>query len=237
MVTARRKSSDRPAPRVSALLGLQKVELFKGLDSASLREIAQQCTWTRYKANVTVIRREEADRAVHFVISGLVRLAAPSARGRTLTLRDVPAGDVFGEHSAIDGRGQFADVLAVRESLVASMSAEAFRGLLASHPTVRERLLRRLAGSVRELGQRLLELGARRVGDRVLGELSRMAYASGILDNSARVERAPHHREIADRVGTGRSEVTRELSRLARQGLIERQRRARVLAGRGGLQP
>src|ERR1043166_8700093 len=91
MVTARRKSSDRPAPRVSALLGLQKVELFKGLDSASLREIAQQCTWTRYKANVTVIRREEADRAVHFVISGLVRLAAPSARGRTLTLRDVPA--------------------------------------------------------------------------------------------------------------------------------------------------
>jgi len=229
MVTARRKSSDRPAPRVSALLGLQKVELFKGLDSASLREIAQQCTWTRYKANVTVIRREEADRAVHFVISGLVRLAAPSARGRTLTLRDVPAGDVFGEHSAIDGRGQFADVLAVRESLVASMSAEAFRGLLASHPTVRERLLRRLAGSVRELGQRLLELGARRVGDRVLGELVRMAYAAGIVDNSARIERAPHHREIADRVGTGRSEVTRELSRLARQGLIERQGRALLL--------
>lgn len=229
MLTARRKGRDRPAARVSALLGLQKVELFRGLDSASLREIAQQCTWARYKANVTVIRREDADRAVHFVISGLVRLAAPSARGRTLTLRDVPAGEVFGEHSAIDGRGHFADVLAVRESLVASMSAEAFRGLLANHPTVRERLLRRLAGSVRELGQRLLELGARRVGDRVLGELVRMAYAAGVVDNTARIERAPHHREIADRVGTGRSEVTRELSRLARQGLIERQGRALLL--------
>ena len=231
MVTAqaRRKATDKPAARVSALLGLQKVELFKGLDTASLREIAQQCTWTRYKASATVIRRDDSDRAVHFVISGLVRLAAPAARGRTLTLRDVAAGDMFGEHSAIDGRGHFADVLAVRESLVASMSAEAFRGLLASHPTVRERLLRRLAGSVRELGQRLLELGARRVGDRVLGELVRMAYAAGIAANSARIERAPHHREIADRVGTGRSEVTRELSRLARQGLIERQGRALVL--------
>jgi hypothetical protein len=36
-------------PRMSALLGLQKVELFKGLDSYSLREIAAQCKWTRCK--------------------------------------------------------------------------------------------------------------------------------------------------------------------------------------------
>src|SRR5437763_4759208 len=232
MVTARarRKSSDKPAARVSALLGLQKVELFKGLDTASLREIAQQCTWTRCRRNAVVIRREGTDRDVYFVISGVVRLAAPAARGRTLILRDVPAGDVFGEHSAIDGRSHFADVLAVRESLLASMPPEAFRAILANHPTVRERLLRRLTGSVRELAARLLELGARRVQDRVLGELLRMARAAGTADNGARIERAPSHREIADRVGTGRSEVTREFSRLARQGLIERQgRRALVL--------
>src|SRR5205823_2554262 len=163
MVTARarRKAGDKPAARVSALLGLQKVELFKGLDTASLREIAQQCTWTRCKRNAVVIRREGIDRDVYFVISGVVRLAAPAARGRTLILRDVPAGDVFGEHSAIDGRSHFADVLAVRESLLASMPPEAFRAILANHPTVRERLLRRLTGSVRELAARLLELGAR----------------------------------------------------------------------------
>ena len=231
MVTARarRKAGDKPAARVSALLGLQKVELFKGLDTASLREIAQQCTWTRCKRNAVVIRREGTDRDVYFVISGVVRLAAPAARGRTLILRDVPAGDVFGEHSAIDGRSHFADVLAVRESLLASMPPEAFRAILANHPTVRERLLRRLTGSVRELAARLLELGARRVQDRVLGELLRMARAAGTADNAARIERAPSHREIADRVGTGRSEVTRELSRLARQGLVERQGRALVL--------
>src|SRR5207237_1464001 len=180
MVTARarRKAGDKPAARVSALLGLEKVELFKGLDTASLREIAQQCTWTRCKRNAVIIRREGTDRDVYFVSSGVVRLAAPAARGRTLILRDVPAGDVFGEHSAIDGRSHFADVLAVRESLLASMPPEAFRAILANHPTVRERLLRRLTGSVRELAARLLELGARRVQDRVLGELLRMARAA-----------------------------------------------------------
>src|ERR671922_21339 len=103
MVTtrARRKASDRPAARVSALLGLQKVELFKGLDTASLREIAQQCTWTRCKRNAVVIRRDGTDRDVYFVISGMVRMAAPGNRGRSLILRDVPAGEVFGELSAI----------------------------------------------------------------------------------------------------------------------------------------
>src|SRR6266850_159789 len=162
MATARsrRKPRDKPAPRMSALLGLQKVELFKGLDSASLREIALQCKWTRCKPNEYVIRRDGTDRDVYFVIAGLVRVAAPAGRGRNLIFLDVAAGDLFGEHSAIDGRSRFADVLAVRETLLASMPSEAFRAILANHPSVRERLLRRLSGSVRELTARLLELGA-----------------------------------------------------------------------------
>jgi len=225
----RRKPGDKPLPRMSALLGLQKAELFRGLDSASLREIAQQCKWARCRKNEVVIRRDGTDRDVYFVISGLVRVTAAATRGRHITLRDVAAGDMFGEHSAIDGRRRFADVVAVRESLLASMPSEAFRALLANHPAVRERLLRRLTGSVRELADRLLELGARSVQARVWRELVRLARASGGNGNSARIERAPTHHEIASRLGTSREEVTREFSRLARQGLLERQGRALLL--------
>src|SRR6185503_12266215 len=116
-----------------------------------------------------------------------------------------------------------------RESLLASMSPEAFRALVASHATVRERLLRRLAGSVRELTARLLDFGARRVQARVWAELLRVARAAGVEGNAARIERAPTHKEMASRVGTSREEVTRELSRLARQGLLERSGRVLVL--------
>jgi adenylate cyclase len=225
----RRKPGEKPPPRVSALLGLQKVELFKGLDSARLREIAQQCKWTRCKKNEVVIRRDGTDRDVYFVISGLVRASAAAARGRHIILHDVPAGDLFGEHSAIDGRRRFADVVAVRESLLASMPPEAFRAIVANHPSVRERLLQRLTGAARELAGRLLELAARRVQDRVLRELVRLAHAAGVTNNTTRIERAPTHQEMASRVGTGRSEVTRELLRLSRQGLVERQGPALVL--------
>jgi class 3 adenylate cyclase/TolB-like protein len=163
----------------------------------------------------------------------LVRVFAAAGRGRKIILRDVAAGDMVGEHSAIDGRARFADVVAVRESFLASMPPEAFRAILANHPSVRERLLRRLSGAVRELADRLLELGAQRVPERVWAELVRLARGvqsvSASSGKAARIERAPTHNEIASRVGTSREEVTREFSRLARQGLVERQGRALVL--------
>jgi len=225
----RRKSPAKPALRMSALLGLQKVDLFKGLDSYTLREIAAQCKWTRCKRNQVVIRRDGTDRDVYFVIAGQVRLTALAGRGRRIIFRDLGAGELFGEHSAIDGRARFADVVALREALVASMSPEAFRAILANHASVRERLLRRLTGSVRELTDRLLELGAQPVQRRTWIELLRLARVAGVQDNRARVEPAPTHKDIASRVGTSREQVTRELSRLVREGLLERSGRSLLL--------
>ena len=232
----RRKAPAKPAVRMSALLGLQKVDLFKGLDSYSLREIAAQCKWTRCKRNEYVIRREGTDRDVYFVIAGTVRVAAAAARGRRIIFRDVAAGEVFGEHPAIDGRARFADVVALRESLLASMSPEVFRAILANHTSVRERLLRRLTGSVRELADRLLDLGAQPVQQRIWAELLRLARLAGIEANVARIEPATTHKDIASRVGTSREQVTRELSRLVRQGLLERAGRTLLLRDVGALE-
>jgi len=224
-----RSAPHRPAIRASALLGLQKVDVFKGLDPPTLRAIADQCKWTRCKRNQYVIRRDGTDRDVYFVIAGMVRVTAEAARGRRIILRDVPAGELFGEHSAIDGRARFADVVAVHESLLASMPPEAFRALLANHASVRERVLRRLSGSVRELADRVLDLGAQRVPWRIWAELLRLARLAGVQANVARIERPPTHHEIASHVGTSREQVTREFSRLDREGLLTREGRTLVL--------
>ena len=154
---------------------------------------------------------------------------AAAGRGRRIIFRDIPAGEVFGEHSAIDGRARFADVLAVRESLLASMSPEVFRAILANHASVRERLMRRLTGSVRELADRLLELGAQPVQRRIWVELLRLARVAGIDANRARLDPAPTHNDIASRVGTSREQVSRELSQPGAQGLLERAGRTLVL--------
>ena len=228
-MAATRQRSRSPGVTVSALLGLQKVDLFKGLGSYSLREIAAQCKWTRCKPNQYVIRRGDTDRDVYFVIAGMVRATASAGRGRRIIFRDLAAGEVFGEHSALDGRARFADVLAVRESLVVSMPPEVFRAILAEHASVRERLLRCLSGSVRELADRLLERGAQPVQRRVCVDLLRLARGAGVADNRAKLEPAPTHYDIASRVGSSREQVTRELSSLVRQGILERAGRRLLL--------
>jgi len=224
----RRKQSARPA-RVSSLAGLQKVDLFKGLSSYSLREIAAQCKWIRCKRNQNVMRRDATDRDVYFVIAGTVRLTAAGGRGRRIIFRDVQAGEVFGEDSALDGRARFADAVTLSEALLASMSPEVFRAILANHASVRERLLRRLTGSVRELAGRLLELGAQPVQRRIWLELARLAREAGVAQNRARLEPAPTHSDVASRVGTSREQVSREFSRLAREGVLERAAKALVV--------
>ncbi len=213
----------------STLLGLQKVELFKGLDSYALREIAAQCKWTRCSRNEYVMRRDDAGCEVYFLVAGALRITAAAGRGRRIIFHDVGAGEVFGEHSAIDGRGRAADVRALRESLVASMPGEVFRAIVASHGSVRERLLQRLTGSVRELTERLLELGAQPVQRRIQFELLRRARIAGVDANRSRLDPAPTHSELASRVGTAREQVTRELSRLAGKGVLERAGRALVV--------
>ena len=44
----------------STLLGLRKVELFKGIDTYSLCEIAAQCRWARCRRNDYVVRRGDS---------------------------------------------------------------------------------------------------------------------------------------------------------------------------------
>ena len=221
-----RSASQRSAIRASALLGLQKVEVFKDLSGQTLRAIADRCKWTRYKRNQYVIRRGGADRDVHFVVAGMVRVTAEGWRGRRIIFKDVPAGELFGEHSAIDGRARVADVLAVQESLIASMPPDTFRALLARHVSVRERVLRRLSGSVRELADQVLDLGVKRVPWRIWGELLRLARLAGVDANVARIDPPPAHQEIASHIGTSREQVAREFSRLYREGVLARDGRS-----------
>ena len=231
MGDSRRLDSTSPKSKLrsSALLGLQRLDVFQGLHTQTLRAIADQCKWVRYRRNQYVIRRDGADRDVYFVIAGMVRLTAEGWRGRRIIFRDIPAGELFGEHSAIDGHARVSDVQAVQETLLASMSPDSFRALLARHASVREKVLKRMSNSVRELADQILDLGVKRVPGRIWAELLRLARQADVQGNTARIDRPPTHGEIASHIGTSREQVAREFSRLAREGLLARERRAIVV--------
>ncbi|MDB5810659.1 MAG: transcriptional regulator, Crp/Fnr family [Betaproteobacteria bacterium] len=192
------------------------------MDAAALEKLARNCRWRRYPNGQRVISREAADSDVYLIIAGAVRVTSFSQSGRQVTFRDIPTGDWFGDFAAIDGLARSADIVALEDTLLAAMDAAEFRRLVHEHPAVCNQMLRRMVASVRELTERVFDLSTLGVQNRVHAELLRLARAAGVKANVARIDPAPKHTDIASQVSTYREQVTREISTMAKQGLVER---------------
>jgi CRP/FNR family cyclic AMP-dependent transcriptional regulator len=212
-----------------SILGLQCVQMLHGLAPATLERIAAECTWHRAAAGRRIISRDAPDRSVYLIVSGKVRVTAFSANGRQVTYRDIAAGGYFGELAALDGRARTADVDALEDVLLAALLPEKLWNLIREEPTIAERLLRQLAGSVRELTDRVFDLSTLGVQNRLHAELLRLAREAGVHDNAAVLDPAPKHPDVASRISTYREQVTREISALVKLGLVVRRGRALVI--------
>lgn len=202
--------------------GLRSIALLEGLSHDRLESLAHDCAWRLYGAAQEIITRDAHDDSVYLIVSGRVRVTTYSTSGRQVTLRDIAAGEHFGELSAIDGMRRSADVLAVESSLLASMRPEVFWKLLREEPLVSARVLKGLASLVRRLSDRVLDLSTLGVSQRVRTELLRLAREAGMADNTARIEPIPRYADIAGLVSTSREQVTRECMALMKAGILER---------------
>ena len=219
----------RTAAVEPSVIGLKRVKLLQGVPEAALEALARQCRWRRFGAEEHIISREAPDDDVYLIVSGRVRVTAFSAGGRQVTYGDMGAGQWFGDFSAIDGCSRSADVLALEDTLVAALRPALFQRLLSEHPAVSQCMLRRLVGCVRELTDRVYDLTTLGVQNRVHAEILRLAKQSGVRDNTARIDPAPKHADIAGHISTYREQVTRELSAMVKQGLVERSGAALVV--------
>jgi CRP-like cAMP-binding protein len=218
-----------PRDQQPSSLGLRGIGLLDGLAPERLEALARECAWRNCAAGQQIITRDADDRDLYMIVSGRVRVTTYSAGGRQVTFRDLAAGECFGDVAAIDGRRRSADVVALEGSLLAAMPPAVFWRLLREEPRVAERVLQRLAGLVRGLSERVIDLSTLGVQNRIHAELLRLAREAGAAGNSARIDPAPKHADIASRVSTYREQVTRELSALVKAGILERGEHALVI--------
>jgi CRP-like cAMP-binding protein len=201
-------------------LGLRTIDLLQDLPVSRLDAISQQCDWRHYEAGQQLVARDAADRDLHMIVSGTVRVTSYSEGGRETSFRDLQAGTSYGEVSALDGLPRSVDVVALTSAVIASLPPAAFRALLRDEWMVNERVLLRLTDLVRRLTGRVLDLSTQSVQQRLCAELLRLSLAAGTEGNTARIDPAPRHADLASLVSTYREQVTRELSALVKQGVL-----------------
>lgn len=208
----------------AAIFGLRRVKLLHGLTDEALERVSHACTWRRFEAGKVVITRSSPSRDLFIVISGRVRATMYTKSGRQVTFRDLREGETFGEIAAVDGGRRSVDVVAITDVLVAVMTAVDLNTLLRENPLVAAQFTRHLVQLIRRLTETVIELSTLGVVNRIHADLLRLAIeAAGEPTGSCLLYPAPRHADIAARASTTREQVTREISVMAKRGLLTKQ--------------
>jgi CRP/FNR family cyclic AMP-dependent transcriptional regulator len=208
---------------------LAKIGLFRSLDAAKIELLDTQCSWCRATRNQWIIDYQDPSNDVFFVLSGTLRVKIQSVSGREVLLREINAGEFFGEIAAIDNQPRSSGIVAITDVTFARMPASVFRTAVHTYPDVCDQLLELLARYVRTMSNRVNEYTTLDARHRIYAELLRLSRPETGNPKQAIVSPPPVHADLAARVSIRRESVTRELKALERAGLIEKRRGALVL--------
>ena len=206
------------------------------LEEVDRHALAERWTVRHYQGKEMIIAHGEQTRDAFFVLEGRARATVYSEGGKAVAYRDIEPGGIFGELAAIDGRPRSASVAALDRVLVAKLSEGAFRQIVSSRPGIAWALLTHLALQTRRLTDRVYEFSTLVVRKRLVRELLRLALSDDRFDGRASIDPAPTHSDLAARISTHREAVSREMSALAKQKLIEKRRGVLLLPDPPGLQ-
>jgi CRP/FNR family cyclic AMP-dependent transcriptional regulator len=205
---------------------LRDFDFFRALSEDAFATLSESCRRRSFASKELIIGHDDRSFDVLFLLSGEARVNIYSLSGRRVSFRDITAGAIFGELSAIDGEPRSASVECVETCTAAIMSRRAFLQALSDHPVFMLAVMKHLAKQVRALTGRVVEFSTLAVRRRVQAELLRRAESTPSGSNEALLSPAPTHADVASRISTHREAVTRELSWLESQGLIVKEGRS-----------
>ena len=195
-----------------------------GLPARVVRRIAAAAVIRRYSRRGVLFRSGDAPAALHFVLSGRVRVARRTDSGSNV-LHFEESGGVLGEIPVFGGGPYPATATAADAVRCAVVSADAVERLLAEEPEFARFALRRTAHRARVVLQRFDELSDYSVTARVAGYLH--ARADAMRDRE--LDLGMSQAALADRLGTVREVLVRALRILCNDGAIRRVGRSRFV--------
>src|ERR1700730_17530443 len=154
---------------------LARIVLFRALPADKIELLDSQCSWSRVSRNEWILDYQETSTDVFFIVSGTVRVKIQSISGREVLLREIDAGEFFGELAAIDNQPRSSGIVALTDVTIARMPASAFRAAVHAHPDVCDQLLALLAAQIRMLANRVNEFSTLDVRYRIHAELLRLS--------------------------------------------------------------
>jgi CRP/FNR family transcriptional regulator len=219
---------------IAAALG--KAALLGSLSPAELRLLAARTVRKTFVAGELLFSEGEPCHGLHIVAQGKVRIFKTSAGGREQVLSVEGPGGSVAELPVFDGGPYPASVIALENTEIAFVSRRDFQAYCMEHPEVALKVLAFVGARLRHLVGIIEELSFTTIRQRLASTLVKLAQAQGVKTARGVEFRLPaSHQEIANQLGTVRELISRNLTRLQAEGLIEVDAREVVVKDMPGL--
>ncbi len=178
-----------------------------------------------FSERASLYRQGDTARRLWLVETGLIRLSNVTPEGDDVLVRFAKPGEVFGYFAiALDGPNPIAAQAVHASRLVVWDSQTALR-LMQAFPQAAVNLFSLVARDANYFNERALRLQTQEVGRRVAWALFELARAIGEpAHGGILISHGVAQRELAELAGTTIFTVSRELSKLEKEGILEKQR-------------
>ena len=209
---------------------LKAVPIFSSLSEPEFAFLTARVVQRKFSAGELIFGEGEPCSGLYVVEAGNVRIFKSSAGGREQVLSiDGPGGSIA-ELPVFDGGNYPASAQAITDCSLLFFSKKDFQSLCLQHPEVALKVLREVGGRLRRLVGIIEELSFTTVRHRLAAMLVRLAKSDGARKgNGVTITLPANNNELAAQIGTVRELVSRNLSRLQSEGLIQMDGRTVVI--------
>ena len=215
---------------------LRKTPLFASLTEAETKALAARTLRKRFQKDEQLFAEGDPCTGLYVVADGKIRIFKLSPSGREQILAVEGPGSSFAELPVFDGGNYPAAASALEDTEVLFISRKDFQNFCREHPDVGLKVIAVVGSRLRRLVGLIEELSFTTVRQRLIALILRLAQAEGVRSTEGiRIELTKSHQDLASELGTVRELVSRNLSRLEAEGLLDVEGRKIVVKDLQGL--
>jgi CRP/FNR family transcriptional regulator, cyclic AMP receptor protein len=201
---------------------LSMVDVLEPLSPEELEELARRAPDTYLDEGEVLYTPQEAGEKLFILKKGRVQVYEMNSVGSEITLSVVESGAMFGEMTLTGQSFRGVYVRALAPSYVCSLGLPDFEGLVMRNPQVGLKLVRVLAGKLRQSELRMADLVHKEVPARLATLILTLVESEGLVSGeSYRIATRYTHEQLGTMIGAKRVAVSRAFSHLKEAGAVE----------------
>lgn len=205
---------------VKNIIKVKENALFKGLSNEEFNKIFSNIAYSNLSYNKGQILFQEGEicKDIGLIVDGCINIERIYENGKTITLKKLFEGDVFGEALIFSNQGLYpATIIAESNCRVVFINKKEIMMICSSNEIVLENFITLLSDKVVMLNRKVRNISLKSVNHKVVDyilERSKESDSDTVVLNGSK-------EEVANDIGIPRPSLSRELINLRNENIIE----------------